>query len=139
MTIDSYESVVTIAGQPALVLAGPGAGKTHLLGDRVKRLLATGVDKNGITVLTFGRDASQHMRNKLLDPKDGFGIPYSSLPNISTLHSLGFEIVNRAPKEVGLRKVGLRVQSDEDVKRLLYRDAALIIGRSETEAMAAHS
>lgn len=138
MTTNDYEAIVTIAGQPALVLAGPGAGKTHLLGDRVKRLLNTGVDKTRITVLTFGRDASQHMRNKLLDPEDGFGIPYDLLPNISTLHSLGFEIVNRAPKEVGLRKSNLRVQSEEEIKRLLYRDAALIIGASETEAKAAH-
>jgi DNA helicase-2/ATP-dependent DNA helicase PcrA len=139
MTANDYESIVTITGQPALVLAGPGAGKTHLLGDRVKRLLDAGVDKNKITVLTFGRDASQHMRNKLLDPKDGFGIPYESLPNISTLHSLGFEIVNRMPRSVGLRKTELRVQSEEEVKRLLYRDAALIIGGSESEAKAAQS
>jgi superfamily I DNA/RNA helicase len=79
------------------------------------------------------------MRNKLLDSKDGFGIPYDSLPNISTLHSLGFEIVNRAPRQVGLRKMNLRVQPEEEVKRLLYRDAALIIGSSETVANASRS
>ena len=134
MGADAYGTIVTTVDRPTLVLAGPGAGKTYLLGDRVKRLLDCEVDKDSITVLTFGRDASQHMRNKLLDPQEGFGIPYKSLPSISTLHSLGFEIVNRKARAVGLRKADLRVQPDENVKRLLYRDAAFLLGLSGSDA-----
>ena len=137
MGSNDYESIVTRREEPTLVLAGPGAGKTHLLGDRVKRLLDEGISNNSINVLTFGRDASQHMRNKLLDPEEGFGVPYDNLPNISTLNSLGLEIVNRKPKAVGLKKTGLQVQPDENIKRLLYRDAALIIGCTEDDAKAA--
>jgi len=128
-----YDSIVTIFDRPTLVLAGPGAGKTFLLGDRVKRLLEAGVNPDAITVLTFARDASLHMQTKLLDTKGGFGIPYKSLPNISTMHSLGFGIINKKPKFAGLRKSDLRVQEDEGVKELLYRDAALILGHSEAD------
>lgn len=138
MASSVYETIVTIFDKPLLVLAGPGAGKTYLLGDRVKRLLDAGIDKDTITILTFGRDASQHMRNKILDPEGGFGIPYANLPNVSTLHALGLEIVNKDPGAAGLRKTDLRVQADEDVKRLLYRDAALMLGYSETDASKAH-
>jgi len=67
-----YEYIVSNVDSPTLVLAGPGAGKTYLLGGRVKRLLDQGVSKRSITVVAFGRDASQHMRNKLLDPVGGF-------------------------------------------------------------------
>src|SRR4030042_775801 len=123
-----YEDIVTEMGRPTLVLAGPGAGKTYLLGDRVKRLLGAGVDHGAITVLTFAKDASQNMRNNLLDPKHGFGLTYNQLPRVSTLHSLGYEIVNARPKAVGLRKTNLRVQPDSLVTALLFRDAALSAG-----------
>jgi DNA helicase-2/ATP-dependent DNA helicase PcrA len=133
MPDNNYNVIVATMDRPVLVLAGPGAGKTYLLGDRTKRLLEGNVDKDRITLLTFGKDASQNMRNKLLDPQSGFGIPYEKMPHVSTLHSISFEIVNKKPQIVGLRKADLRVQSNEKVKRLLFRDAALILGRSEIE------
>ena len=135
----TYEDIVTETRRPTLVLAGPGAGKTYLLGDRVKRLLDSGVDHGAITVLTFAKDASQNMRNKLLDPKSGFGLKYDQLPRVSTLHSLGYEIVNAKPKAVGLRKTNLRVQPESLVTALLFRDAALSAGLAEADAVAARS
>ena len=133
----TYEDIVTEMKRTTVVLAGPGAGKTYLLGDRVKRLLNAGVDHGAITVLTFAKDASQNMRNKLLDPKHGFGLKYSELPRVSTLHSLGYEIVNAKPKAVGLRKINLHVQPDSLVRELLFRDAALSAGLTEADAVAA--
>ena len=133
----TYEDIVTEMKRTTVVLAGPGAGKTYLLGDRVKRLLNAGVDHGAITVLTFAKDASQNMRNKLLDPKHGFGLKYSELPRVSTLHSLGYEIVNAKPKAVGLRKINLHVQPDSLVTALLFRDAALSAGLTEADAVAA--
>jgi superfamily I DNA/RNA helicase len=58
MVGDSHEKVVGGFDCPTLVLAGPGAGKTHLLADAVRSLLDNGTDKSVITVLTFGRDAT---------------------------------------------------------------------------------
>ena len=59
MHADNYESIVTTMDRPVLVLAGPGAGKTYLLGDRVKRLLDAGVARDKVVLLTFGKDAMQ--------------------------------------------------------------------------------
>lgn len=137
MPLITYDDVVTEMKRPTLVLAGPGAGKTYLLGDRVKRLLDVGEDYGAITMLTFAKDASQNMRNKLLDPKHGFGLKHSQLPRVSTLHSLGFEIVKAKPKAVGLRKTNLRVQPESLVTELIFRDAALSAGLTEEEAVAA--
>jgi len=53
MSITDYEQIVTNLSSPTLVLAGPGAGKTYLLADRLKYLLGRGVDKNTITVLAL--------------------------------------------------------------------------------------
>jgi DNA helicase-2/ATP-dependent DNA helicase PcrA len=133
MSLNNYEEIVTNFASPTLVLAGPGAGKTHLLADRIKRLLDNGTDKGIITVLTFGKDANQHMINELTKPSK-FNIKFDKLPNISTMHSLGFEIVREKPHDINLLKTDLRVQTDENVKRLMYRDAALILGCTEKDS-----
>jgi len=133
ITLNNYEEIVSNFKSPTLVLAGPGAGKTYLLADRIKRLLDNGIDKSNITALTFGKDANQHMINKLTDPS-GFNIPYSKLPPISTLHSLSLKIVKEKPHDINLLKTNLETQEDENVKRLMYRDAALILGYTEDDS-----
>jgi len=74
MALENYEEIVNNFLSPTLVRAGPGAGKTYLLADRIRRLLDKGTDKATITVLTFGTDASQHMYNELVDRKGKFQI-----------------------------------------------------------------
>lgn len=133
MVLNNYEEIVTNFASPTLVLAGPGAGKTHLLADRIKRLLDNGTDKDIITVLTFGKDANQHMIYKLTEPT-GFNIQFSKLPHISTMHSLGLEIICEKPHDVNLLKINLRVQENENVKRLMYRDASLILNYTEDDS-----
>jgi superfamily I DNA/RNA helicase len=135
MPLVDYEEIVTHFENPTLVLAGPGAGKTYLLADRITRLLNSGVDKDKITVLTFGRDASRHMEEELLKPDGNFKIPWNNLPFVSTLHSFGLSIVKEKPRYVNLKKTLLEVQNLEEVKRLLFRDAALILGHTENDSL----
>ncbi|MEA3435705.1 MAG: ATP-dependent helicase [Thermodesulfobacteriota bacterium] len=135
MPLIDYEEIVTHFEAPTLVLAGPGAGKTYLLADRITRLLDSGVDKDKITVLTFGRDASRHMEEELFKPDGDFKIPWDNLPLVSTMHSLGLSIVKEKPLSVKLKKKGLEVQNLEEVKRLLFRDAALIFGQTENDSL----
>ncbi len=134
MPLEEYEDIVTNFETPTLVLAGPGAGKTYMLADRIRRLLDNGVDNSSISVLTFGRDASRHMEEELINPKGDFKIPSDKLPHVSTMHSLGLSIVQEKPSMVKLKKTDLGVQNEEEVKRLLFRDAALLLGYSEAEA-----
>lgn len=134
MPLNTYEEIVDNFESPTIILAGPGTGKTYLLADRIKRLLDNGTGKNTITVLTFGIDARQHMMNCLTDPDGNFRIKRANLPQVSTLHALGLKIVKEKPRNVNLRKIGLVVQADEKVKKLLYRDAAFILGFAEENA-----
>lgn len=133
MTLTNYEEIVTNFESPTIVLAAPGTGKTYLLANRIKHLLDNGIDKNMITVLTFSTDANQHMKNKLTDPNGDFKIKYTDLPHISTMHALGFKIVKEKPRDVNLRKTDLEVQDDEQIKKLIYRDAAFILGFNEKD------
>ena len=49
MPLKDYEDIVNHFDAPTLVLAGPGAGKTYLLADRIKRLLDGRVSKDSLT------------------------------------------------------------------------------------------
>jgi DNA helicase-2/ATP-dependent DNA helicase PcrA len=133
MTNDKYENIVNNFTTPMLILAGPGSGKTYLLADRSKRLLEKGIDRDKITIMTFGRDATLNMLYKLTEPT-GFNVSFKELPHISTMHSLGLEILNTKPHDVNLLKNNLMVQENEKVKRLMYRDAALILGYTEEDS-----
>ncbi len=137
MPLNTYEEIVTNFDSPTIVLAGPGTGKTYLLADRIKRLLDNGQDKDTIIALTFGIDARQQMMNRLTDPNGDFRIDFGDMPQISTMHALGLRIVKEAAGEVGLRKTSLEVQDDEKVKKLIYRDAALVVGLSEEDGIEA--
>ena len=121
MRLRDYDEIVTHFAAPTLVLAGPGAGKTYLLADRVKGLLNNGVGKENITVLAFGRDANRHMREELINPR--FSIPPDSLPFISTMHSLGLSIVLEKPRLVNnLRAVLNDVFGEENFVAVLVFD-----------------
>jgi len=133
MVLKNYEEIVGNFVSPTLVLAGPGAGKTHLLADRIKHLLNNNIEKEKITVLTYVTDAKENMINKLVDPNGNFKIQYLSLPQISTMHSLGFQIIFENPHYVNLLKTSLGVQDDDDVKKLIFRDAALILNFTEND------
>lgn len=139
MALKDYEEIVENLTSPTLVLAGPGAGKTYLLSDRVNRLLRKDVDSSKITVVTFGKDASQNMRDELLNPSGHWKLSSNNLPKIVTLHSLGFEIVKTSPRTVGLRKKDLTVQPDEYIKTLLFRDASYILGYEKDDGDDARS
>ena len=132
----TYDEIVNYKESPLLVLSGPGSGKTYLLADRVTRLLKD-FSKENITVITFGKEASQNMKNMLLDSKENFKLSLSNLPNISTMHSLGNSIVIEKPRDFHLQKKNLKVQNDENIKKLLYRDASYILGFKEDDALEA--
>ncbi len=132
-----YEAIVSGTDAPTLVLAGPGAGKTYLLADRVQRLLNQGVRKEQITLLTFGKDASTHTRDVLVDQCGDFRIAREDLPRISTINAFGYGIVREKPRAVGLRKTGLQVQGNGQIRELLFRDAALACGYRKEDGTAA--
>lgn len=87
------EAVDTIDG-PVLVIAGPGTGKTQLLGLRVANiLLKTDTDANNILCLTFTNKAATNMRERL---NQLIG-PVSRNINVKTFHSFAAEIMNQYP------------------------------------------
>ena len=80
---------------PVLVIAGPGSGKTELLGMRVANILReTDASPSEILCLTFTDAGVATMRKRLVTL---IGETAHQV-NIQTFHSLGTEIINNYPE-----------------------------------------
>ncbi len=77
---------------PALVLAGPGAGKTFIIIGRIHHLIHTcGVDPARIAVITFTKAAAGEMKDRF------FALEKHRLPvTFGTFHSVFFGILRHA-------------------------------------------
>ena len=111
-----------------LVIAGPGSGKTRVLTERIRRLLARPDEHFRVLALTFTNKAANEMVERLES------VPQiSERAFISTMHSFCVEVLANRGKSVGVeglphifesyadRKQILReaVQADPDASRLL--------------------
>jgi DNA helicase-2/ATP-dependent DNA helicase PcrA len=64
-----------------LILAGPGSGKTRVITEKIRHLIAMGVAPSHILALTFSDKAAQEMRDRLDT------VPQSADLTVSTFHS----------------------------------------------------
>jgi superfamily I DNA/RNA helicase len=85
--------------RPLLVVAGPGAGKTRVLTQRIIHLVRTGsASPPQVVAITFTNAAADEMsgrvRGELAEGQAGV--------RISTIHALAAQVVRRHPESVGL-------------------------------------
>lgn len=62
----SQQKAVAHGDGPALVLAGPGSGKTAVITGRTVRLIQNGISPSSILVVTFTRAAASEMKERFL-------------------------------------------------------------------------
>lgn len=72
------------------VLAGPGSGKTFVIGYRCKFLVDNGINPETILVCTFGKEASTEMGKRILAV-----CPVANLDLISSIHAFCFRVLCR--------------------------------------------
>ena len=78
---------------PAMVLAGPGAGKTYVITNRVKALIDEyGVKPEQILVVTFSKAAAVEMKERFEMLTGGRRLPV----RFGTFHSVFFQILRLA-------------------------------------------
>jgi len=95
------KAVDTIDG-PVLVLAGPGTGKTQLLGTRAANIVRQGVVGPGnILCLTFTDSGAHEMRDRLARIMGAMG----SEVTVHTFHSFGTWLMSQYPEQFSLLKV----------------------------------
>ena len=106
------EAAVTHRDRPLLILAGPGAGKTRTLCERIRRVRQN--DPAGrVLAVTFTRKAAGEMRSRL-DAED-------RRTSVMTFHSFGVRFLRHEHEAAGLSR-GFAVW-DEDARIRGLKDA----------------
>jgi DNA helicase II / ATP-dependent DNA helicase PcrA len=96
---------------PAVVTAGPGTGKTHVLCHRVKHLTNTGDSTEEIVMLTFSKAAALNMETRLEEQFE--------IDNVlcSTIHAYGYRIIRNNYLSLGFTATP-KLKSKQLFKRL---------------------
>ena len=111
------EAVTSPAGDPVLVLAGAGSGKTRVLAHRVGWLVQVeGVSPWGILAVTFTNKAAGEMRARI---EHLLGMPAANLW-VGTFHGLAHRLLRLHWREAGLPQT-FTVLDSEDQLRLIRR------------------
>ncbi|HEV2653452.1 MAG TPA: ATP-dependent helicase, partial [Ktedonobacteraceae bacterium] len=103
---DEFQRAAIEAPTPALIVAGPGSGKTSTLIGRAEYIIRDlGVPAPRVLALTFSRKAAQEMEERLqlalnIDPARA----PSSLPKVSTFHAFCADLLRQYGTLVGLRE-----------------------------------
>lgn len=110
-------TAVNWADGPALVLAGPGAGKTRVLTTRIARILNDSRDRNfRILALTFTTKAATEMRDRVEVLVPGM----AERTFIGTFHSFCTEILRLHGSHVGIQPDFGIYDQDSDREALLF-------------------
>ena len=123
------------ADTPALVVAGPGAGKTRVLAERYAHLVRSGVRPEEILALTFSNKAAEEMRTRVAlmlgqGTLDEFGNEEAvQRVRAYTFHGFGLELLKGYYHLLGL---------PEDFTLLTETDALLLVRSRLSELELAH-
>jgi DNA helicase II / ATP-dependent DNA helicase PcrA len=143
MVLDPSQREAAEVAAPALIVAGPGTGKTSTLVARVGFLVREqGVPANRILALTFSNKAAREMRDRLRalvggSAGDGGGdeTQTAPMPQVNTIHAFCGDLVRRYAPLVGLRP-DFRLLSETD-SYLMLRQVAANLALSHYQSLAA--
>ena len=98
---DEQRAAVEWPGGPLMVLAGAGTGKTTVIVERVRWLLATepGLQPENVLVLTYNVRAAGELASRL---EDALGPDVSSRLTVTNFHGFGHRLVAAHRAELGL-------------------------------------
>lgn len=111
---DDQEKVTLHKDGALLVLAGAGSGKTKVLTERIKNLLAEG--SYHVLALTFTNKAAEEMKSRLEVVED-----IQARAFIGTIHGFCLEIINKQGYAIGLIETPHFFDKEEDRKALLIQ------------------
>ena len=114
------QKAAALGGGPVRVVAGAGTGKTAVIAERFRRLVARGVSPDAILVMTFTERAAREMRERIEGLIDG---PASS---VGTFHSIALSWLREDGKSIGVPS-GFRILTGAD-RWILARELMWSIG-----------
>ena len=110
------QDIVTFDEGALVVLAGPGSGKTRVLTERVRHLLARPEEFFRVLALTFTNKAANEMMERLQDV-----LHIKERAFVGTIHSFCMEVLANRGKAVGVDGLPHIFESTEDRKKVLLQ------------------
>ena len=107
---------------PALVVAGPGSGKTTVIKERILNLVHKhNIDPEQILAIAFTNAAADEMKDRLRksDLKD-------SEPTICTLHAFGKDLITEHYKETELDYEPNNIWDDKKIQTIIRKEKELL-------------
>ncbi|HEX9067661.1 MAG TPA: ATP-dependent helicase [Ktedonobacterales bacterium] len=112
--LDPEQRAACEGDAPALVIAGPGTGKTSTLVGRAAYLVTrAGVPAGRILALTFSNKAATEMRERLTGMLTSLAPDGDERPFVSTIHAFCGDLLRRHGHLIGLRP-DFRLRTDAD-------------------------
>jgi uncharacterized protein (TIGR00375 family) len=104
---------------PALILAGPGTGKTRVLTTRIANLILNkGVNPENILAVTFTNKAAVEMKERLTDFFEDKSVIKKI--HVSTFHAFGVSVLKQHFGKTG-KKQNFSIINEEDKKQILQK------------------
>ncbi len=116
---EDQQRAVDHPGGPALILAGPGTGKTAVLTSRIARLVENGTAPETILALTFSVKAAEELRIRL---EKILGSEKAKAITAGTFHSVCRKILLEQGPAAGLQENFIIL--DDEERRTIIRDVA---------------
>ena len=111
---------INIKDGPAMIIAGPGSGKTKVIASRITNLINNhNIDPSNILAMTFTNKAAQEMRERCMSLTDASNL------NIFTFHSLSAFLLRRYGLKIGIEQ-NFTIFDDSDQLRIIkkiFKDA----------------
>lgn len=108
---EQLEAINSLDGKISVV-AGPGAGKTRVLVERVIKLIENKVPQSSILLITFTNKVREEIKERM---KQLIG---ENSVNIHTFHSFAFEIIKENAKELNT-SANLKILDSDDMTSLV--------------------
>jgi len=123
-------AVVTHRGSRAMVLGGPGTGKTTTLVESVLARISAGANPDSILILTYGREDASRLRDQIALAAQSTSFE----PLARTFHALAFSILNQKMRTDDLRYVLISgAEQDAAIKEMLTNPLVPIAWHPELE------
>ncbi|CAN7575959.1 ATP-dependent helicase [Phenylobacterium sp. LjRoot219] len=111
------------AGEPLLVIAGAGSGKTNTLAHRVAHLIVNGADPRRILLMTFSRRAAYEMTRRVerIGRKvmgDKAAVLTAAMEWAGTFHGVGARLLREIAAQIGL-DTNFTIHDREDAADLM--------------------
>ena len=129
---DQIKAVEHFQG-PALVVAGPGSGKTTVIKERILSLIQKhDVDPEHILAIAFTNAAAEEMEKRLRSEQ----ILNHKQPKICTLHVFGKDLITDYPEQAGFKEAPYNVWDADDIGQIINKEKYQLLRATYTALVA---